>query len=140
MDFSSLKFGISVDQQAADPVIAVVDVNLVAEAAQLLGGGHAAGPGADNAHRLRPLGPGLGRLDPAVAERGVGDVALHGADGDRLETLFDHAVAFAETILRADAATDLRHVVGRRRNLVGFFQPPSAVSISQSGMLFETGQ
>ena len=122
--FLQLEVGDPVDQQAADPVVAVVDVDLIAEAAQLLGGRHPAGARADDPDGLRPLGPGLRRLDPAVAERGIGDVALHRADGDRLETLLDHAVAFAEAVLRADAAADLRHVVGRRRDLVGFFQPP----------------
>ena len=124
MDFSSLKFGIPVDQQAADPVITVVKVDLIAVAPQLLGDRHPARPGTDDSHRLRPLGPGFGRLDPAVAERRIGDVALHRADGDRLEALLDHAVAFTEAVLRADAAANLRHVVGCRRNLVGLFQPP----------------
>ena len=114
----------AVDQQAADPVVAVVDVGLIAHAAHFLGDRHPAGAGADDPHRLRPLDPGLRRLDPAVAEGGVGDVALHRADGDRLEALLDHAVAFAEAILRANAAANLGHVVGGRGNLVGLFQPP----------------
>ena len=37
--------------------------------------------------------------------------------------LFDHAIAFAQAVLRADAATDLRERVGGLRDLIGLFQP-----------------
>ena len=36
--------------------------------------------------------------------------------------LLDDAIALAQTVLRADAAADLRHVVGARRHLVGFLE------------------
>jgi len=37
--------------------------------------------------------------------------------------LFDHAIAFAQAILRADAAADFRHVGGGGGQLIGFAQP-----------------
>ena len=49
-----LEAGDAVDQQAADPVVAVVDVDLLALPAQLLGAGEAGRAGADDADRLRP--------------------------------------------------------------------------------------
>ena len=37
--------------------------------------------------------------------------------------LLDNTVTFTETILRTDTATDFRHVIGRGRHFIGFFQP-----------------
>ena len=55
----------------------------------------------------------LDRLHPAHLERGVGDVALDRADGDgAVAGLLDHAIAFAQPVLRADAAADLGEGVG----------------------------
>ena len=45
----------AVDQQAADPVVAVVDVDLVAASAQLLGGREPGRAGADDADRFGAL-------------------------------------------------------------------------------------
>ena len=118
-----LEIGDAVDQQAAHPVVAIVDVDLIAALAQLVGDREPGRAGADHPDRFRALAPGLGRLHPAPLEGDIRDVLLDGADGHRLEALLDHAVAFAQTILRADAAADLRHVVGRRRELVGLLEP-----------------
>src|SRR6185312_4381042 len=104
----------AIDQQAADAVVAIVDRDLVALAAELLGGGEARRAGADDTDTLGPLAARLDRLHPALVPGGVGDELLDRADGDRLEALLDDAVAFAQPVLRADAATDLRKVVGRR--------------------------
>ena len=120
--FFQLEVGDAVDQQAADPVVAVVDVDLVAAPAQLLGDREPRGAGADHADRFRALAGRPRRLDPALFEGGVGDVLLDRADGDRLEALLDHAVALAEPVLRADPAADLGHVVGRRGELVGLLE------------------
>ena len=78
-----LEAGDAVDQQAADPVVAIVDMHLPALAAQFLGTGEAGGAGADDAHRLGQLAQGPDGLDPAAIERGVGDVLLDGTDRDR---------------------------------------------------------
>ena len=113
----------AIDQQPADPVVAVVDVDLPAMLAQLLGTGEAGRPRADDADRLGQLTRRPDRLDPAQVEGGVGDVFLDGTDGDgAVPRLLDDAVALAQTVLRADPAADLRHVVGRRGQLVGFLQ------------------
>ncbi len=117
-----LEVGDAVDQQSADPVVAIVDVDLVALLAQLLGGGEPGRPGADHADRFGALPARLRRLDPAHLEGGVGDVPLDRADGDRFEALLDHAVALAQAVLRADPAADLGHVVGRRSELVGLLE------------------
>src|SRR3546814_8493156 len=75
----------------------VVDVHLIALAAELLGGGEAAGAGTDDADRLRALARRRHRLHPAFLPGGVGDVLLDRADGDRaVARLLDDTVAFAE--------------------------------------------
>ena len=71
-----LEIGDAVKQEAADAVIAVVDVDLIAAAAQLLGGGQAARSGADDADRTLKLARRAGCLDPSLLEGGLGDVLL----------------------------------------------------------------
>ena len=54
---------------------------------------------------------------------------------------FDHAITFAQTVLRADTAADLGKSVGGLAGLIGLL--PSvlfAVRRSQSGMLLCNGQ
>ena len=97
-------------------------MHLVPALPELLGAGEAARPGADDADGGFALAHRHDRLDPALVERVVGHEALDRADGDALEALLDHAIAFAETVLRADAAADLREVVGGRRHLVGLVE------------------
>src|SRR5688572_16539138 len=114
----------AIDHQSADAVVAVINRHLVALAAQELGGGEARRPGADNADRFSALARRLDRLHPAHLERGVGDVTLDLADGDgAVAGLLDHAIAFAQPVLRADAAADLREGVGGGGDLVGLLQP-----------------
>src|SRR5206468_10210495 len=60
----------AVDQQAADPVVAIVDRDLVALAAQLLGGGEARRTGADDADARGALAARLDRLHPALVPGG----------------------------------------------------------------------
>ena len=120
-----LEVGDAIDEQAADPVVAVVDMDLPAPPAQFFRRRHAAGAGADDADALLVFDPRLDRLDPASLPGRVGNVFLDRADGDSaVAGLFDDAVAFAQAVLRADAAADLRHVVGRRGDLVGLLQAP----------------
>src|SRR5262249_48450970 len=118
-----LEVGDAVDQQAADAVVAIVDRDLVALAPELLGGGKPGRPRAHDADALLPPARGRDRPHPALLPGGVGDVLLDRADGDRLEALFDDAVAFAQPVLRADAAAYFGKVVGRRGELVGLLQP-----------------
>src|SRR5690606_40614729 len=49
---------------------------------------------------------------PAHGEGGVGNVFLYRADGDRAEVVIQGTGPFAETVLRADAAADLRQGIG----------------------------
>src|SRR5207249_10907435 len=73
-----LELGDAVAEEPADPVGALEDRDHVPRAVQLLGGGEARGPGADD----RDLLPGAhgGRLghDPALVEGPLADAFLHG--------------------------------------------------------------
>ena len=60
-----LEIGDAVDEQAADPVVAVIDVDGVALATELLGGGEAGRAGTDDADGVRPLAQRQRRLHPA---------------------------------------------------------------------------
>ena len=121
--FFQLEARNAIDQQAANTVIPVIDSDLIALAAQLFCSGEAARACADNTNALRPLARGLDGLHPAFFPGGVGDVFLDSANGDgAMAGLFDDTAAFAQTVLRADATTDFRHVVCGRRDLIGFFQ------------------
>ena len=114
-----------IGQQAPRAVIAVINRDLHALPAQHVRRRQPPGPRADDPHRFRPLCLRLDRLHPAVFPCGVGDVFLHRPDGHRaMSRLLDHAIAFAEAILRADPPADFREGVGRLRNLIGFLQPP----------------
>ncbi len=56
---------------------------------------------------------------PAFAPGQFGQVFLDGADSDcAMLALLDHARAFTEPVLRADAATYFRHRIGRGRRFV----------------------
>ena len=71
------------------------------------------------------MGDFLARVDgfhPALGEGVVGDEAFDGADGDAFEAFLDNAIAFAEAVLRADAAADFGEVIGGGGDFVGFFQ------------------
>src|SRR6185312_11697414 len=114
--------GDAVDEEPADPVVAVVDMDLIALAAELLGGGEAGRAGADDADRVREFARRRGRLDPALGESGLGDVFLNRADRDRVEALLDDAIALAKTVLRADAAAHFGHVVGGSGHLIGLLE------------------
>ena len=120
-----LEAGNAVGHQPARAVVTVIDRDLHPGAAQRIGGGKAAGTRADDADAFRPFPRRTDRLDPTIVEGGVGDEFLDRADGDgAVARLFDHAIAFAEAILRADAAANLREGVGGLRKLIGLLQPP----------------
>src|SRR5690606_4863753 len=91
-----LEAGDAIDHQPAGAVVAVIDRDLEAHAAQPVGGGQPAGSRADDADGFGPFLQGRGGLDPALFPGGVGDVFLDRADGDgAVAGLFDDAVAFA---------------------------------------------
>src|SRR5690606_14064289 len=86
--------------------------------------------GADDGDALVGLARGLWRT-PAAADCLVGDRALDGADADCAETFLQGADAFAEAVMRADAAADFRQRIGfvhqgcgiLDATLAGQFQP-----------------
>ena len=85
----------AIDQQAAHPVIAIIDHHLIAFAAQDIGRSQTRRPCPNNTDRLIALGHNLNRLYPAFFKGGFGNIFFHRTDSDRLKTLFDNAIAFA---------------------------------------------
>ena len=85
----------AVDHQPTDPVVAIIDMNLIAMLAKFFGGSQTAGAGADDSDGLFALCHWGDGLHPAVLERRFGDVLLDRADGNALEALLDDAVALA---------------------------------------------
>ncbi len=119
-----LEAGNAIGHQPAGPVVAVIDRDLHAVAAQHVRRGKTAGAGADDADAFAALHMRADRLDPALVPGGVGDELLDRTDGDRaVAGLLDHAVALAQAVLRADAATDLGKGIGGLADLVGLAQP-----------------
>src|SRR5690606_15226175 len=107
-----LELGDAEGEQAADLRVAVEHHRGHAIAYQHVGTTQAGRAGADDGDAL------AGRLDlghvrpPAHGEGSVGDVLFHRADGHRAEAVVQGAGAFAQAILRADAAADFRQGVG----------------------------
>ena len=120
-----LEAGNAIGQQAAGAIVPVIDMHLMPRRAQIFGGGEAGRPRADHTNRLAGGAAGHQRLDPAFLPGGVGDEFFDAADGDgAMAGKFDNAIAFAQPILRADAAADFGHGAGQVRQLIGFAQPP----------------
>ncbi len=101
----------------------IVYVHLIALPPQLLGRRQPARAGTDDADRLRALHARADRLHPAAREGSIRDEALDRADRDALIAFLDDAIALAQPVLRADAATYLGEVVGGGADLVRFLQP-----------------
>ena len=70
-------------QQAADFRMAIEDVNVHARAHQNIGAAQSGGPGANHRHPLRARGHVVDGRSPAHRQRGIGDIALKIANGDR---------------------------------------------------------
>ena len=102
--FFQFEAGNAIGQQPARAVIAVVHRHLHTLPAQHVCRSQPAGPRANNRHRLGPFCKGNNRLYPTIFPREVGQVFLNRPNGHRaVARLFDHAVAFAKPVLRADA-------------------------------------
>ena len=118
-----LEPGDAIGQQPPGTVIAVIDRDLHPLTAQEIGSGQPAGTGTDDAHRFRAFRHRADRLHPALFPGGVGKVFFNRANRhSAVAGLFDHAIAFAQPVLRADAAADLGKCVGGLGNLVGLLQ------------------
>ena len=122
--FFQLKSGNTIDQQAADPVITVIDMYLIAAMPQHFRSGKTGRASTNDANRFRALMSRCRWLDPAFGKGRFGDMFFDRANGHRFKTLFDHATAFAQAVLRADAATNLGKIVGLRCQFIGFPHPP----------------
>ena len=100
-------------QQPADLFVAVEHHRAHAGARQAVGAGPAGRACADDSHASpagwRPRQVGA----PALRQRGIDDVLLHRADADRTEAaVVQGAGAFAQPVLRAHAAANLRQRIG----------------------------
>ena len=79
-----LEVGDAVAEQAADPVVALEDDDVVPGPGELLGGGQAGGAGADHGDLLAGLDPGRLGDDPALLPGAVDDALLDLLDRDRV--------------------------------------------------------
>ncbi len=77
-----LEVGDAVAQEATGAGLALVDMDIMAGAGELLGGGKAGRAGADDGDLLAGLVRRDLRLDPAIANGAVGDGLFHRLDGD----------------------------------------------------------
>ena len=109
--FLHFEVGDAVAEQAAGMSVLLVDMHVMAGAAELLCRGEASRSGADDGHALAGLGLRGLRGDPALVERLVCDGAFDGLDGHRLVDDVERAGSLAGR--RADASRDLGEVVGR---------------------------
>ena len=129
-----------IEEEAAGAVIAVINGHLIAEPSKLLGGSETRRAGTNNADARAALGCRCYRCDPTGLESRLGDVLLDGADGHRrVPRLLEHAIALAETILRANATADLGHVVGGGGKLISFLQPPLGGELEPVGNIIVQG-
>ncbi|CAI8373265.1 MAG: Uncharacterised protein [Rhodospirillaceae bacterium] len=113
--FFQLKAGNTIDHQAADTVIAVINNDLIPLAAKQVSSSKASRPRTNNTNRLLTLSIDLNRLYPALIKGCFGNIFLNRTDGNRLKALFDNAIAFAQPVLRANTATNFWKSVGCRR-------------------------
>ena len=105
-----LEVGNAVGEEPARLGELLVDVHLVAGAAQLLRAGEARRPRADHRHLLAGDPGRRLRLDPALLPRPVDDRAFDRLDGDRDLDEVERARRLARR--RADAAGELGEIVG----------------------------
>ena len=118
-----LETGDAIGQQPAGTVIPVIDGDLHTGAAQHVGGGQTTRPCADDPHAFGAFLRWFDRLDPTLFPGRVGDVFFDRSDRHRaMARLFDHAVAFAQAILRADTATNLGKGIRGLADLVRLLQ------------------
>ena len=106
-----LEVGNAVAQQAAGLGFALVDMHLMAGAAELLGGGEAGGAGTDDGDLLAGMHRCRLRHDEAQFVSLVGDRLLDGLDRHRC--IFEVQRAGFLAGRRADAAGEFGEVVGR---------------------------
>ena len=113
----------SITQDAAGRGPGLEHGHAVAGRAHLLGDGQAGRPRADDRDPLSGLELGRGdREAAALVAIPVAEEGLQLADRDRLGVLADHADAFAERLLRTEAAAELGHLGGLAEDCGGIGQ------------------
>ena len=133
-----LELGDAVAEEAADAVVALEDGDVVAGAAELLGGGEASGPGADDGDAA--LGALLRRLgvDPALAPGALDDADLDLLDGDGVVVDAEDAGGLAGAGQRRPVNSG-KLLVACRRSMASR-QWPRYTRSFQSGMMLPRGQ
>jgi hypothetical protein len=115
-----LEVGDAVAQQPADPVVLLEQGHRVAGARELLGAGEARRAGADDGDALARLAGGhCGWIQPSCPAA-IDDRAFDRLDGHRIVVDVQRARGLAGR--GADAAGELREVVGRLQDLSASFQ------------------
>ena len=121
--FFELEARNTVGQQTASAVITVINRDLNTLATKNIRRSEASRSSADDANGFTTLCRRNDRLHPTLFPRGVSDVLLNRTNGDSAVTrLFNNAVTFAQTVLRANAATDFWESVCRLADLICFLQ------------------
>ena len=101
-------------QQTADLRMTVKNVNVHARAHENIGAAQTGRPGADHRHPLRSRGHFADCRPPAHRQRGIGDIALKVANGDRAAFVLERAGPFAQPVLWTDPAANLRQGADRK--------------------------
>src|SRR6202035_4704166 len=114
-----LEVGNAVAQQAAGLGPALEQMHVMADARELLRAGQPRRARADHRDVVAGLSGRYFRLDPAIVPGAVDDGAFDGLDGDGIVVDVERAGGLARR--RADAAGELRKVVGRVQVARGFF-------------------
>ncbi len=100
-------------------------MNIIARDPQIFRRRQPAGTTADDADRLSAWRADFNGLDPTLFPCGIGDIFLDRADGDGIMTRkFDDAIAFAQPVLRTDAAADFGHRAGQVGQFISLAQTP----------------
>ena len=123
--FFEFEAGNAIGQQPTCAVVAVINMDFITAHTQQFRRRQPRWARADHADRLSLGWTRHNRFDPALFPRGIGNELFDRPDGDcAVAREFDDAIALAQSVLRANAATDFGHRRGRVRQLIGLAQPP----------------
>src|SRR4030095_13521428 len=101
----------SIHQQSSWPTLPFEDRDGITKLCQFIRARHSARPAADD-RNLQSVRWRNTRVGCFVGKGVLVDESFHRADRDRLRARIQNACAFAQSILRTNAAADLRHVAG----------------------------
>ena len=121
--FFQFKARNAIGEQAACAVVTIIDRDLQARPAQHISSGKATRACTNYANRLTALRGRFYRLDPPFGPSSICDVFFNRANGHCLMARFlNHAIAFAQTVLRANSTANFREGISGLANFVGFAQ------------------